>query len=185
MSQHQDIFDAALSNLSGASEDIRSASAFAIGNMAAGSPSVFLPAVLTEIQKAAKDDRKMHLLLGSVKEILSHSSPSALSDLSETLWEPLFQICEEASAAQQQQEQAAAGPSTAGASSSSAKAGDEARLDGTRNIAAECIGKITLANPSQYLGQLQVGSFHLSAAPPGHYLSCRLGDRSVLLQSAD
>ena len=113
--------------------------------MAAGSPAAFLPSVLQEIQKASQDDRKMHLLLGSVKEILSHSAPSALCELSKTLWDPLFQICERA----QQQEQATK-------KDASTKAGDEARLDGTRNIAAECLGMITLTDPAEYLGKLQV-----------------------------
>lgn len=120
---------------------------FDVGNMAAGSPAAFMPSVLQEIEKAGKDDRRMHLLLGSVKEIISHSPPEVLSELSNTLWSPLFQLCENASA-QQKSADSAAG--------SSARAGDEARLDGTRNIAAECLGKITLTNPSLYLGQLQV-----------------------------
>lgn len=124
--------------------------------MAAGSPATFMPSVLQEIEKAGKDDRRMHLLLGSVKEILSHSSPEVLSELSNTLWSPLFQLCENASAQQK---------STENAAGASAKAGDEARLDGTRNIAAECLGKITLTNPSLYLNQLQVsGVFDYHAA---------------------
>lgn len=118
--------------------------------MAAGSPAAFMPLVLQEIEKAGKDDRRMHLLLGSVKEILSHSSPEVLSELSNTLWSPLFQLCENASAQQKSAED------TSNSTASSAKAGDEARLDGTRNIAAECLGKITLTNPSLYLNQLQV-----------------------------
>lgn len=112
-----------------------------------------MPAVLQEIDKAGKDDRRMHLLLGSVKEILSHSSPEVLSDLSNRLWAPLFQLCENSSAQQKSAEDAS------NSIDSSAKAGDEARLDGTRNIAAECLGKITLTNPSLYLGQLKVGTF--------------------------
>jgi len=116
--------------------------------MAAGSPSTFLPPILAEIEKASKDDRKLHLLLGSIKETISHSSSGTLSELSNALWAPLFQICETASA----QQQAGAASST---TPSSTKAGDGARLDGTRNIAAECLGKITLTNPSMYLGQLQ------------------------------
>jgi cullin-associated NEDD8-dissociated protein 1 len=118
--------------------------------MACGSPQAFMPVVLQEIEKAGKDDRRMHLLLGSVKELLTHSSAQVLSELSNTLWTPLFQLCESASALQK-----AAGDSN-NATGSSAKAGDEARLDGTRNIAAECLGKITLTNPAVYLGQLQV-----------------------------
>lgn len=118
--------------------------------MAAGSPTAFMPLVLQEIEKAGKDDRRMHLLLGSVKEILSHSSQEVLSELSNTLWSPLFQLCENASAQQKSAEDAS------NSTASSAKAGDEARLDGTRNIAAECLGKITLTNPSLYLNQLQV-----------------------------
>lgn len=120
----------------------------ATGNMAAGSPTFFLPSVLAEIEMASKDDRKLHLLLGSVKEVLSHSSSAALVELSNALWSPLFQICESASA--QQQVTAADG-----LSATSAKAGDEARLDSTRNVAAECLGKITLIDPTVYLGQLQ------------------------------
>lgn len=118
--------------------------------MAAGNPSIFLPPILSEIQKASKDDRKQNLLLSSIKELLSHSDPSSLVELSKALWTPLFKICETASAKQQE----AASSSTA-AAGASAKAGDEARLDGTRNIAAECLGKITLTNPQTYLGQLQ------------------------------
>lgn len=125
--------------------------------MAAGSPSAFLPAILSEIQQASKDDRKLHLLLGAVKETLSHSSADALSGLSEALWQPLFQICEAAS-----DQQKAAADSAAGGNS--ARVGDDARLDGTRNIAAECLGKITLSNPSVYLPQLQS---RLQAKSPG------------------
>lgn len=113
--------------------------------MAAGSPSTYLPSVLEEIQKAGQDDRKMHLLLSSVKEILSHSSAGALSELSEALWEPLFAICDRAQAQESKSKK-----------DNSAKAGDEARLDGTRNIASECLGKITLTDPAEYLGKLQV-----------------------------
>lgn len=130
------------------------------GNMAAGSPTAFLPAVLGEIQSAATDDRKLHLLLGAVKETLSYSNSAALADLSNALWGPLFQICESASA----QQNAAATAANATGGASSAKAGDDARLDGTRNLAAECLGKITLTNPASYLGQLQS---RLQADSPG------------------
>lgn len=152
----QDVFKAALASLTHSNEDVRSAAAFAIGNMAAGSPTAFLPSVLKEIQKASQDDRKMHMLLSSVKEVLSHASASALSELSEALWDPLFQICERAQAQESSKKD-----------TNSAKAGDEARLDGTRNIASECLGKITLTDPAHYLAKLQVGKLCTKLSPIG------------------
>jgi cullin-associated NEDD8-dissociated protein 1 len=76
------------------SEQIRSAAAFALGNMAVGSLAVVLP--LLE-QHIATDDAKRRLLsLHALKELISHASPAALASIAQRLWTPLFEHCETA-----------------------------------------------------------------------------------------
>ncbi|CAG8621887.1 9155_t:CDS:2, partial [Scutellospora calospora] len=107
------------------SEDIKSAAAFALGNVSAGNVSKYLPIVISEINS---DQRKRYLLLHSLKEIISRYSNEdgvkALGPFADDIWNILFQSGENIE-------------------------------EGTRGVVAECLGKLTLANPNKFLPELQ------------------------------
>lgn len=110
------------------SEEVRTAAAFAAGNMAAGSPETLLPQLIQQIQ-SAKDEAGRSLLLYALKEVILNSSPAELEKLTEILWGPLF-----------------------GDVASDAAAVSD---DGIRNIKAACIGKLTAVTPARFIPQLQ------------------------------
>jgi cullin-associated NEDD8-dissociated protein 1 len=56
-----------LSLFSATSEDIKSAAAFALGNVSAGNVGKYLPIVINEIKE---DPKKRYLLLHGLKEVL-------------------------------------------------------------------------------------------------------------------
>jgi cullin-associated NEDD8-dissociated protein 1 len=70
-------------------EEIRSAAAFAAGNMAVGAPDAYLPVLVNNIN-ATKDQSERLLLLYSLKEVIMHSSTGQLEKLADFFWEPLF-----------------------------------------------------------------------------------------------
>lgn len=112
------------------SEEVRTAAAFAAGNMAAGSPETLLPQLIQQIQNA-KDEAGRSLLLYALKEVILNSSPAELEKLTEILWGPLF--------------------GDVAASDAAAAVSD----DGIRNIKAACIGKLTAVTPGRFIPQLQ------------------------------
>lgn len=77
------------------------------------------------VQLVRADDKQRMLALQSLKELITHSSTSTLGQVSDELWTPLFENCEAPQ--------------------------DEM----TRNIAADCLGQITVVDPQKYLPQLQ------------------------------
>lgn len=120
-SKQQDLFDRALSFYTADSEEVKSAAAFAVGNMAVGNLSAFLPVIEQHIKG---DDKRRFLSLHALKELITHASPEQLSRIAEQIWVPLFDNC-------------------------------ETKEEGTRNIGAECLARLTLTDPAQYLIQLQ------------------------------
>lgn len=112
------------------SEEVRTAAAFAAGNMAAGSPETLLPQLIQQIQNA-KDEAGRSLLLYALKEVILNSSPAELEKLTDILWGPLF--------------------GDVAASNAAAAVSD----DGIRNIKAACIGKLTAVTPGRFIPQLQ------------------------------
>ncbi|GAA5973424.1 hypothetical protein JCM11641_006452 [Rhodosporidiobolus odoratus] len=121
LSAHSSVFSKIIEQFTVPSEDVRRAAAFAAGNIAVGNPDAFLPGIL---QLVKSDDKKRYLALQALKEVIIHSSPTALGAISDTLWTPLFDNC-------------------------------EAQEEGTRNVAADCLGQLTVLNPAKYLPQLQ------------------------------
>lgn len=108
------------------SEEVRSAAAFAAGNMAVGSPDDLLPILIRHIEATQEEPQRL-LLLYSLKEVILHSSDPQLDKLTDILWHPLFSNADSQAASD----------------------------DGVRNVKAACIGKLTIAAPARFLPQLQ------------------------------
>ncbi|WVF66132.1 hypothetical protein IAT40_000871 [Kwoniella sp. CBS 6097] len=130
LSTTPDLLDKVLSFFSSDSEEVRSAAAFAAGNLAVGAPKVFLPAITKNIGSAATEGSRL-LLLHALKEVILHSSSAQLEVLADTLWRPLF------------------------ADDASKTGADDIGDDGVRNVKAACIGKLTTTAPGKFLPQLQ------------------------------
>ncbi|KAG0233459.1 Cullin-associated NEDD8-dissociated protein 1 [Actinomortierella wolfii] len=107
------------------SEEVRSAAAFALGNVSAGNVEVYVPALIKEIEQDAK---KRYLLLHALKEVITRytqkQGTQALESFASEIWTLLFANC-------------------------------ESQEEGTRNVVAECLGKLTLTNPYKFLPELQ------------------------------
>ncbi|TXT05004.1 hypothetical protein VHUM_03824 [Vanrija humicola] len=112
------------------SEDVRSAAAFAAGNITVGASDQYLPVLIKHIENEKSESIRL-LLLYSLKEVILNSSTGQLEKLTDILWKPLF--------------------GTGAASPDTATTGD----DGIRNVKAACIGKLTVASPERFLPQLQ------------------------------
>ncbi|XP_047440069.1 cullin-associated NEDD8-dissociated protein 2 [Mugil cephalus] len=110
-----------LEAFSSTSEEVKTAASCALGSMAVGSLSDYLPFLLKEI---SAQPRRQYLLLHSLKEVISACPASSLSPHVESIWALLFQNC-------------------------------ECQEEGTRNLVAECLGKLTLVNPAQLLPRLK------------------------------
>lgn len=119
------LYDTVLAAFSDTSEEIKSAAAFALGNISAGKIEKFLPLIIDQIHK---DSKKRYLLLHALKEIITRYSNSkgakTLQVFADQIWTPLFQEAENE---------------------------DES----TRNVTAECLGKLTLTGPFKYLPELE------------------------------
>lgn len=123
-----EVYTTVLHFFSDASEEVKSASAFALGNLAVGNLNKFMPMILQEIKQQPK---KQYLLLHSLKEVISQESQKDgaknLIPFAEEVWQILFNNC-------------------------------ESEEEGTRSAVAECLGKLTMINPQKYLPSLQVSS---------------------------
>uniref|UniRef100_A0A669EGB7 TATA-binding protein interacting (TIP20) domain-containing protein n=1 Tax=Oreochromis niloticus TaxID=8128 RepID=A0A669EGB7_ORENI len=110
-----------LEAFSSTSEEVKTAASCALGSMAVGCLSDYLPFLLKEI---SAQPRRQYLLLHSLKEVISACPASSLSPHVESVWALLFQNC-------------------------------ECQEEGTRNLVAECLGKLTLVNPAALLPRLK------------------------------
>ncbi|CAG5977970.1 unnamed protein product [Menidia menidia] len=110
-----------LEAFSSTSEEVKTAASCALGSMAVGNLSEYLPVLLKEI---SAQPRRQYLLLHSLKEVISDCPASSLTPHVESIWALLFQHC-------------------------------ESQEEGTRNLVAECLGKLTLVNPAQLLPRLR------------------------------
>ncbi|CAG8564545.1 11595_t:CDS:10 [Paraglomus brasilianum] len=125
LSSHTDIHQSVLQLFSASSEEVKSAAAFALGNISVGNVRKYLPIVISEIKN---DPKKRYLLLHALKEIITrYSNEEGIKDLgpfAESIWNILFDS-------------------------------GEGVEEGTRNVVAECVGKLTMANPNTFLPELQ------------------------------
>jgi len=66
LSAHADIYQSVLHLFSAPSEEVKSAAAFALGNISVGNVRKYLPIVISEIKN---DPKKRYLLLHALKEV--------------------------------------------------------------------------------------------------------------------
>jgi len=113
-------------SFSSESEDVKSAAAYALGHVCIGNLNEYLPFILQEIEN---NPRKQYLLLQSLKEVISCQSVN--SEAVEALHPFLPSIWNLLFAHCESKEQ------------------------GTRNVVAECLGKLALIDPTELLPKLQ------------------------------
>ncbi|PFH48269.1 hypothetical protein AMATHDRAFT_65821 [Amanita thiersii Skay4041] len=93
MSPQADIFTHAIEHFSADSEAVRSAAAFAAGNIAIGNLHQFLPVIVKLVEN---DPKKRLLSLYALKEVVTHCSQAQLESIADLLWRPLFENSESA-----------------------------------------------------------------------------------------
>ncbi|KZT08972.1 TIP120-domain-containing protein [Laetiporus sulphureus 93-53] len=120
MSLQENIFSQVIERFSADQEEVRTAAAFAAGNIAVGNLHHFLPVIVKMVQH---DSEKRLLSLHALKEVVTHCSHGQLETVADMLWVPLFENSDNAE-------------------------------ETTRNVAAACLGKLTITHPSLYLPQL-------------------------------
>ncbi|XP_067009322.1 cullin-associated NEDD8-dissociated protein 1 [Anabrus simplex] len=115
-----------LNSFSPPSEEVKSAASYALGSIAVGNLPQYLPFVLQEIEAQPK---RQYLLLHSLKEIISCQSttPGGVQLLQPFVPAIWQQLFRHC----------------------------ECGEEGTRNVVAECLGKLTLIDPASLLPQLQ------------------------------
>ena len=139
---HQKAFAQIVEHFSSSSEDVRRSAAFAAGNVAVGNSDSFLPPILQLIET---DDKKRYLALQALKEVSSR----------------LLRLAPLATLAHLFALQVIVHSSTESLASISDTLWTplfdncQAQDEGTRNVAADCLGQLTVLNPAKYLPQLQ------------------------------
>ena len=118
--------DLLIGALGSVSEEVKSSASFALGSISVGNLQVFLPFLLSEIEKR---DKKQYLLLHSLKEIIicqsiNEEMKQTLNPYLESIWSLLINHC-------------------------------QCPEEGTRNVVAECLGKLITMNPRELLPKLQ------------------------------
>ncbi len=123
LSSLPDLKDLLLSCFERSSEDVKTASAYALGHVAYGSMTTFLPLILQSLTNSSQA-RQQYLLLLSLREVLGvFATGSTTTDRFNIYISPVLDVL-----LQQQ-----------------ASASEES----VRNMVAECIGVLTTMNPSQ------------------------------------
>lgn len=126
LSNQSEIMSVILFSFSSTNEEVKSAASYALGNVSVGNLPKFLPFVLQEIQKQPK---RQYLLLHSLKEIISCQSVNAKAiDTLKPYVSSIWNMLLNHC---------------------------ECPEEGTRNVVAECLGKLTLINPSELLPMLR------------------------------
>lgn len=111
---------------SAGSEDVKAAASHALGAISVGNLQTFLPIILNEIEA---QPRRQYLLLHSLKEVISSLSVTSngLSQLLPSVPSIWEQLFKHC----------------------------ECPEEGSRNVVAECLGKLVLVNPEELLPRLQ------------------------------
>ncbi|XP_061385735.1 cullin-associated NEDD8-dissociated protein 1 [Danaus plexippus] len=115
-----------LSSFTPSSEEVKSAASYALGSVAVGNLPEFLPFILNEIEAQPK---RQYLLLHSLKEIIACESctPESVEALRPFIPEIWVQLSKHCQCAE----------------------------EGSRNVVAECLGKLCLLEPQQLLPHLK------------------------------
>ncbi|KAI0638875.1 ARM repeat-containing protein [Trametes polyzona] len=91
MSPQHEIFNQAIERFTAEQEEVRTAAAFAAGNIAVGNLHHFLPVIVKMVEN---DPEKRLLSLHALKEIVTHCSHGQLETVADMLWTPLFENSE-------------------------------------------------------------------------------------------
>ncbi|KAG8058202.1 hypothetical protein GUJ93_ZPchr0002g24109 [Zizania palustris] len=127
LSNHAQIENIVIESFQSPFEEIKSAASYALGNIAVGNLSKYLPFILNQIDN---QQRRQYLLLHSLKEVIArqsvdHTGQSELQDSNiEKILALLFNHC-------------------------------ESEEEGVRNVVAECLGKIALIEPRKLIPALK------------------------------
>eukprot|EP01018_Ginkgo_biloba_P019172 Gb_04165 [translate_table: standard] len=127
LSQHANIEGIVIESFQSPFEEIKSAASYALGNIAVGNLSKYLPFILSQIDNQQK---KQYLLLHSLKEVIARQSADEagqvhLQDANvDKILKLLFNHC-------------------------------ESEEEGVRNVVAECLGKIALIEPEKLVPELK------------------------------
>lgn len=117
-----------LDSFSSTSEEIKSAASFALGSISVGNLPYYLPFILNEIS-GKSNSKNQYLLLHSLKEIISCQSINlSMVQLLKPHLNNIWTLLINHS---------------------------ECKEEGTRNVVAECLGKLTLMAPNELLPSLQ------------------------------
>jgi cullin-associated NEDD8-dissociated protein 1 len=112
---------AILEKLTHASEDVKSAASYALGGISVGNLGHYLPYILQQIEN---QNSQAYLLLHSLKEVITMAAGSASDTFFASCVEKIW---------------------------SQLLLNSESNEEGTRNIVAECLGKLCLIEPKQLL----------------------------------
>lgn len=88
MSLQENVFSHVIEKFASEQEEIRTAAAFAAGNIAVGNLHHFLPVIVKMVEN---DAEKRLLSLHALKEVVTHCSHGQLETVADLLWVPLFE----------------------------------------------------------------------------------------------
>lgn len=88
-SKTADVVTSVLKLFDASSEQIKSAAAFAAGNIAVGNTATFLPVIVKGVAQAKVPATRL-LYLHALKEAIVHCSVAQVSGIADSLWEPLL-----------------------------------------------------------------------------------------------
>ncbi|RKP26633.1 armadillo-type protein, partial [Syncephalis pseudoplumigaleata] len=100
-------------------------SCYDAGNLAAGNVSLYLPLLIQEIKL---NDKRRYLLLTALKETISRYASDGRAQLMDSYADDIWSLL---------------------------FAESEAEEEASKNVTAECVGRLTLANPRKFLPELQ------------------------------
>ncbi|TPX40273.1 hypothetical protein SeLEV6574_g06705 [Synchytrium endobioticum] len=127
--KHAKLYETLLSLFVNPSEETKHAAAFAMGNVAVGNLNLYMPVILKAVRDGGK---KRYLTFVALKEIISRNAQlsashqgTPLAPFANEVWELLFSNI------------------------------SDTKEEGTRNIIAECLGKLALSDPDRFIKSLQ------------------------------
>lgn len=126
LSSIQELPQTVISCFGATSEDVKAAASHSLGAVAVGNLDYYLPYILNEIENQPK---RQYLLLHSLKELITSlaQTPAGLQQLLPSLLNIWSQLFKHC----------------------------ECSEEGSRNVVAECLGKLVLVNPEQLLPHLK------------------------------
>jgi cullin-associated NEDD8-dissociated protein 1 len=126
LSSHAELENVILESFSSSIEEVKSAASYALGYLSLGNLNKYIPFILNEIDNNSK---RQYLLFNSLKEIISYQSlnTSGLQALKPYINAIWNTLIRHCECAE----------------------------EGTRNVVAECIGKLTLLDPVELIVKLE------------------------------